>query len=145
MSASAAPATLAGAPRIEPWHERLLRNGGITNERIFMQAEIDELRAALVIQAATVQSSKAPVATPPSDVNHDAPPRKAQRYDVPISIALWDTEAIAIYLCRSVNRVRSDIVCLPTFPRPIRLPGHGKSQALYKAREVVAWAESYGS
>jgi hypothetical protein len=46
---------------------------------------------------------------------------------------------------RSINRVRSDIVCLPSFPRPIRLPVHGKSQALYKAREVIAWTESHSS
>lgn len=144
MSAGAAPAALAGSQRIEPWHERLLRNGGLMNERIFMQAEIDELRAALAIQSATVEPSRAPVATQ-SDVNHDVPPRRAQRDAVPISIALWDTEAIAVYLCRSINRVRSDIVCLPTFPRSIRLPGNGKSQALYKAREVVVWAESYVS
>lgn len=35
-------------PRIEPWHERLLRNGDHNNERLFMQSEIDDLRAALV-------------------------------------------------------------------------------------------------
>jgi hypothetical protein len=69
----------------------------------------------------------------------------AQRAPVPLSVALWDTQEIAMYLRRSINRVRSDIVCLPTFPRPIRLPVHGKSQALYKAREVVAWAESHTS
>lgn len=61
---------------------------------------------------------------------------------LPVSVQLWDTEAIGVYLHRSRNRVRSDIVCLPTFPKPIRLPVSGKSQALYKAREVIAWAES---
>lgn len=64
---------------------------------------------------------------------------------IPISVALWDTAAIGAYLSRSVNRVRTDIVCLPSFPRPIRLPVPGKSQALYKAREVIAWAESHTS
>jgi len=64
---------------------------------------------------------------------------------MPISVALWDTAAIGVYLGRSINRVRTDIVCLPTFPRPIRLPVPGKSQALYKAREVIAWAESHTS
>ena len=67
------------------------------------------------------------------------------RVSVPVSVALWDTEAIAVYMRRSINRVRSDIVCLPSFPRPIRLPVHGKSQALYKAREVIAWTESHSS
>lgn len=61
----------------------------------------------------------------------------------PISIALWDTKDIAAYLHRSQDRVYSDIVCLPSFPKPIRLPTKGRAQALYKAREVVAWAEKY--
>lgn len=61
----------------------------------------------------------------------------------PISIALWDTKEIGAYLHRSVDRVYSDIVCLPSFPRPIRLPTKGRAQALYKAREVIAWAEKH--
>ena len=61
----------------------------------------------------------------------------------PISIALWDTKDIAAYLHRSKDRVYSDILCLPDFPRPIRLPVKGRAQALYKAREVVAWAEKH--
>ena len=65
------------------------------------------------------------------------------RPTIPVSIDLWDTENVASYLKRSINRVRSDIVCLPSFPRPIRLPVQGRSQALYKAREVIAWAESH--
>ncbi|MYM30334.1 hypothetical protein GTP58_18540 [Duganella sp. CY15W] len=51
----------------------------------------------------------------------------------PISIAL------AAYLHRSKDRVYSDIVCLPTFPKPNRLSVKGRAQALYKAREVIAW------
>lgn len=65
--------------------------------------------------------------------------------ELPVSIALWDTTTIGLYLRRSINRVRNDIVCLPSFPRPIRLPVAGRSQALYKAREVIAWAESHTS
>lgn len=63
----------------------------------------------------------------------------------PISIALWDTSNIAVYLHRSKDRVYSDIVCLPSFPKPIRLPVKGRAQALYKAREVIAWAENHQS
>lgn len=63
----------------------------------------------------------------------------------PLSIALWDTKEIAVYLHRSVDRVYSDIVCLPSFPKPIRLPVKGRAQALYKAREVIAWAEKHTS
>lgn len=64
---------------------------------------------------------------------------------IPVAVALWDTNDIADYLKRSANRVRNDIVCLPTFPAPIRLPTAGRSQALYKARDVVKWAESFAS
>lgn len=70
---------------------------------------------------------------------------KMQQPALPVSVDLWDTTHIAAYLKRSVNRVRSDIVCLPSFPRPIRLPVPGRSQALYKAREVIAWAERHTS
>lgn len=63
----------------------------------------------------------------------------------PISIALWDTNEIAAYLHRSKDRLYSDILCLPSFPKPIRLPVKGRAQALYKAREVIAWAEKYQS
>lgn len=61
---------------------------------------------------------------------------------LPVSVDLWDTKHIAAYLKRSTDNVRKEIVCLPSFPRPLRLPVHGKAQALYKAREVVRWAES---
>lgn len=61
----------------------------------------------------------------------------------PISIALWDTKDIAAYLHRSVDRVYSDIVCLPSFPKPIRLPVKGRAHALYKARDVIQWTERH--
>lgn len=62
---------------------------------------------------------------------------------LPLSVQLWDTKHIGAYLKRSTDNVRKEIVCLPSFPRPVRLPVHGKAQALYKAREVIRWAESY--
>lgn len=64
---------------------------------------------------------------------------------MPVSVDLWDTAHVAAYLKRSVDNVRKEIVCLPSFPRPVRLPVHGKAQALYKARDVIRWAESYTS
>jgi len=66
---------------------------------------------------------------------------------MPVSIDLWDTKHIAAYLKRSVDTVRDDIITLPSFPRPVRLPVRGvaKAQALYKAREVIAWAERHTS
>jgi hypothetical protein len=50
----------------------------------------------------------------------------------PISIALRDTNDIAAYLKRSKDRVYSDIVCLPTFPKPIRLPVKGRPKRCTK-------------
>ncbi|MES2164213.1 MAG: hypothetical protein V4476_23915 [Pseudomonadota bacterium] len=65
----------------------------------------------------------------------------------PVAIDLWDTRHIAAYLKRSVDTVRDDIITLPSFPRPIRLPvrGAARAQALFKAREVIAWAERHTS
>ncbi|WP_187367147.1 hypothetical protein [Massilia mucilaginosa] len=62
---------------------------------------------------------------------------------VPGSLDLWDTSDIAAYLKRSADTVRRDIVVQPSFPKPVRLPGTAKPQALYIAREVVRWAESF--
>jgi hypothetical protein len=64
---------------------------------------------------------------------------------IPVAIDLWDTTHIGAYLKRSTDNVRKEIVCLPSFPVPVRLPVHGKAQALYLAREVIQWAESFRS
>lgn len=64
---------------------------------------------------------------------------------LPVEIDLWDVEAIARYLKRSYSTVRDHIIVQPSFPKAIRLPGKGRSYPLYKAREVIAWAESHQS
>lgn len=66
---------------------------------------------------------------------------------IPVSVELWDTRTISSYLRRSSDTVRDDIVTLPSFPRPRRLPVRSatRAQALYKAREVIAWAERHTS
>lgn len=69
----------------------------------------------------------------------------ASRPMIPLANDLWDTAHVATYLKRSPDNVRKEIVVLPSFPRPIRLPVHGKAQALWKAIEVMRWAESYKS
>ena len=59
-------------------------------------------------------------------------------------IELWDFETIATYLHRSIRTVREDVAVLPSFPKPITLPtARGRSHPLYKALEVVQWAESH--
>lgn len=63
---------------------------------------------------------------------------------IPFGEGLWDTSAIAAYLRREVAVVRDRITCVPSFPKAIRLPTtKGRAQALYEAREVIAWARSF--
>lgn len=64
---------------------------------------------------------------------------------IPPERDLWDGEAVASYLKRSKAHTMNKLVVLPSFPKPIRLPheGKGRSQPLYKAIEVMQWAESY--
>ncbi|TFW16009.1 hypothetical protein E4L98_24720 [Duganella callida] len=68
---------------------------------------------------------------------------KLQRPALPVAVDLWDTSLVAAYLKRSPDNVRKEIIPLPSFPKPIRLPVAGRAQALYRARDVVAWAESH--
>ena len=69
----------------------------------------------------------------------------AQTPVVPLSAQLWDTEAISAYLKRSYSTVRDTILPQPSFPKAIRLPGKGRSYPLYKASEVMLWAEGFQS
>jgi hypothetical protein len=57
---------------------------------------------------------------------------------------LWDIECIAHYLRRSKDRARL-LVKEDGFPKPIRLPGATNAHPLYKAREIIAWAESFST
>ena len=73
----------------------------------------------------------------------------AVRPAIPIEHDLWDTERIADYLKRNTQVVRERIICLPSFPKAIRLPtmnGKGqlsRAQPLYNAMEVIKWAQSF--
>jgi hypothetical protein len=63
---------------------------------------------------------------------------------IPLNIDLWDVSTIAQLLKRSDAQVRERIVCLPDFPKAIRLPSEkGSGRPLWKAVEVLAWAEQY--
>jgi hypothetical protein len=63
---------------------------------------------------------------------------------IPISIDLWDFNTIARYLKRNTNYVRTEIASQSGFPSPIRLPRDASkgSHPLYRATEIIAWAES---
>lgn len=60
-------------------------------------------------------------------------------------IALWNIDDIAIYLKRNRKTVMGRVVYHPDFPKAIRLPSAtgGRAQPLWKATEVIRWAESY--
>lgn len=69
--------------------------------------------------------------------------QKLSERSIPIEIDLWDTEHIAAYLKYSYSTVRDKILPLPSFPKPIRIQtANGLGHPLYKAREVVLWAEN---
>lgn len=70
---------------------------------------------------------------------------KQVRPAIPLEIALWDIATIAAYLQRGESQVRERMACLPDFPKAIRLPAPsgGRGHALYKAKEVIAWASRY--
>ncbi len=63
---------------------------------------------------------------------------------IPVDVDLWSTKEIGLYLKRSPEVVAERIVTLPDFPQAIRLPsGKGRGRPLWKARQVIAWAEKY--
>ena len=69
--------------------------------------------------------------------------RKLTERSIPVEVDLWDTEHIAAYLKRSYTTVRYTIIVRPDFPKPIKInPTKERLHPLYKAREVIQWAES---
>lgn len=70
---------------------------------------------------------------------------------LPLSVQLWTIDMIGAYLQRSPRVVGERIVSLPDFPKAIRLPaatagnagGEGKSNPLWEAADVIAWARTH--
>ena len=64
---------------------------------------------------------------------------------IPLSVALWNYKTIAAYLNRATSYVENIYAPMPGFPQPIRLPstGKGKGKPLFKAVEIIEWAERY--
>lgn len=64
---------------------------------------------------------------------------------IPVQIDLWDVATIARVLKRSETQVRNRMICLPDFPKAIRLPvaGGGRGQPLFRATEVLGWVGQY--
>jgi hypothetical protein len=63
----------------------------------------------------------------------------------PFEYVLWDLNDIARYLHRNKETVRQRMVCLPSFPKAIRVPaGDAKRpHPRYYAKEVVEWAKKH--
>ena len=63
---------------------------------------------------------------------------------VPIRVALWDSDDVSSYLRVSKNQL-TRYTPRPDFPKPIRLPTQsgGYGHPLWKAEQVIKWAESY--
>lgn len=76
-------------------------------------------------------------------LSHGVPAATEPTLPLPVSIALWNSADIALYLRRSADTIRREVLVLPSFPKPIRLPAAGRGHPLYKAHEVVRWAESH--
>lgn len=65
---------------------------------------------------------------------------------IPVEVDLWDTEHIAAYLKRSYTTVRDKIIVRPDFPKAIKINrNQERAHPLYKAREVIQWAEGLQS
>ena len=65
---------------------------------------------------------------------------------IPIEHAVWSTKEIGEYLLRPAQVVRDRVVCIPGFPKAMRLPnadGSGRAHPRWKALEVIEWVESY--
>lgn len=63
---------------------------------------------------------------------------------IPVQVDLWDVATIARVLKRSEMQVRNGLICLPDFPKAIRLlEGGGRGKPLYRAVEVLEWVDKY--
>lgn len=64
--------------------------------------------------------------------------------ELPISIDLWSSTELAAYFKQTPYHTLQRVASHPTFPRPVRIPTtQGKGHPRWKAREVIAWAESF--
>lgn len=64
---------------------------------------------------------------------------------VPMDYRLWTARQIAEYMRRTERVVSERVICLPGFPKPIRIPTESgsKGRPLWKAREVIEWVEKH--
>jgi len=68
---------------------------------------------------------------------------RVQAAAIPLEVDLWDIPKLAAYFKRSPQVVRQSIVCIPSFPKAIRLPTAVRAQPLWNAMEVIEWARKH--
>lgn len=62
---------------------------------------------------------------------------------VPLDVALWDIESIAVYLIVSKAQAQR-YIAMPGFPDRARFSSEkGKGHPRWRAREVIEWAEKH--
>lgn len=62
----------------------------------------------------------------------------------PTDATLWNVEDCAYYLRQAKTTFRDFTSKHPTFPDAIRVPNlRGRSSALWRAKEVIAWANKH--
>jgi hypothetical protein len=66
---------------------------------------------------------------------------------IPLSIDIWTTAEIGAYLKVAPTKVVERFASLPDFPKRFSLPtAEGRTtHPRWKAKDVVAWAESYAA
>lgn len=68
------------------------------------------------------------------------------RPQIPVALDLWSKDEIAAYIKQNPRTVAERTTKLPGFPQAIYLPtqsGKGRAHPLWKAKEVIAWAEKH--
>lgn len=60
---------------------------------------------------------------------------------IPIEVAMWDGDMIALYMRRNARTVKEKVVMHPTFPKPYRITAN--AHPLWKASEVIEWVEQH--
>ena len=66
--------------------------------------------------------------------------------DIPLRVDLWSYKEIAAYLKMKKRTVSDVMTKKPGFPQAIYLPtrsGKGRAHPLWKAAEVIKWAEGH--
>lgn len=66
------------------------------------------------------------------------------KIDIPVNVDLWSTKECAALFKKTPKYFSQYIAPNPDFPKPIRVPTiKGKSNPLWKAKDVLRWVDKY--